>query len=64
LWLFGYGSLYLQGRLSLLEQRPAAIEGWGSPVWQGSMNNRGTPMRLGRVLTLIEAPNVAAKGMA
>jgi glutathione-specific gamma-glutamylcyclotransferase len=56
LWVFGYGSLLFRPGFPFVERRAAYVEGWERRLDQGSPDHRGTPERLGRVATLVEAP--------
>ncbi|MDP5293262.1 gamma-glutamylcyclotransferase [Oceanimonas sp. CHS3-5] len=63
-WLFGYGSLIWKADFAFIERRPALIHGWARRFWQGSHDHRGTPVRPGRVATLVRQPGALCHGMA
>lgn len=62
-WIFGYGSLIWRPGFPFVDQRPATVHGMTRRLEQGSPDHRGTPERLGRVATLIEAPHASVDGV-
>ena len=63
-WIFGYGSLIWRPNFNYIERRPAKILGWSRRFYQGSPDHRGTPDRLGRVVTLVPSPEAECYGVA
>ena len=62
LWVFGYGSLLWRPGFPFVERCAAFVEGHARRLDQGSPDHRGTPERLGRVATLVEAPGSRCGG--
>lgn len=62
LHVFGYGSLLFRPDFPFVTRRSASITGWQRRLDQGSPDHRGTPERLGRVATLVLAPNARCFG--
>ena len=62
LWVFGYGSLLWRPGFPFVERCAAFVEGYARRLDQGSPDHRGTPERLGRVATLVEAPGSRCGG--
>lgn len=60
LWIFGYGSLLFRPDFPYEERLPAEVRGFVRRLDQGSPDHRGTPERLGRVVTLLRADDPAA----
>lgn len=63
-WFFGYGSLIWRPEFAFSARHPGYIDGWARRFWQGSPDHRGTPDRLGRVVTLVQEPGARCWGMA
>src|SRR5690349_25106732 len=63
LWIFAYGSLLWRPGFSFEERRAAIVRGFERRIEQGSPDHRGTPERLGRVATLVEAPQASVDGV-
>jgi glutathione-specific gamma-glutamylcyclotransferase len=63
LWIFGYGSLIWRPGFSYRERRLAHAVGWRRVLAQGSPDHRGTPERLGRVVTLVPAEGALCGGV-
>jgi cation transport regulator ChaC len=64
LWIFGYGSLIWRPGFPYRERRLAHAIGWRRVLAQGSPDHRGTPSRLGRVVTLVPAEGARCGGVA
>jgi cation transport protein ChaC len=62
-WVFGYGSLIWRPGFPFIDQRAATVRGMLRRLEQGSPDHRGTPERLGRVATLVEAPHASVDGV-
>lgn len=62
LWIFAYGSLLWRPGFAFEERRPAIVRGFERRLDQGSPDHRGTPERLGRVATLLRAPDRSCGG--
>jgi cation transport regulator ChaC len=62
-FVFGYGSLLFRPGFPFEERAVATVRGWARRFEQGSPDHRGTPERLGRVVTLVAAPGEACVGM-
>ena len=63
LWIFGYGSLIFRPGFPHEEKHPAIVSGWTRRLEQGSPDHRGTPERLGRVVTLVPTSGGAVGGV-
>jgi len=64
LWIFAYGSLLWRPGFAFEERRAAVVRGFERRLDQGSPDHRGTPDRLGRVATLMRAPQGVCGGAA
>ncbi len=62
LHVFGYGSLLFRPDFPYAERRGAYVRGWQRRLDQGSPDHRGTPSLLGRVATLVRAPEARCGG--
>ena len=62
LHVFGYGSLLFRPDFPFSARRGAYVSGWQRRLDQGSPDHRGTPSRLGRVATLVFAPDARCGG--
>ena len=62
LHVFGYGSLLFRPDFPYAARRGAYVRGWQRRLDQGSPDHRGTPERLGRVATLVLAPDARCGG--
>jgi cation transport regulator ChaC len=62
LHVFGYGSLLFRPDFPYAARRGAYVQGWQRRLDQGSPDHRGTPERLGRVATLVLAPDARCGG--
>ncbi|MDC3959692.1 gamma-glutamylcyclotransferase [Polyangium jinanense] len=62
-WIFGYGSLLWRPGFPYVEAKAARVAGLSRRLEQGSPDHRGTPERLGRVATLVPAPNAHVGGL-
>lgn len=63
LWIFGYGSLLFRPGFPHEERLPAHLPGFVRRFYQGSPDHRGTPERLGRVVTLERSPGARCGGV-
>jgi cation transport regulator ChaC len=63
LWVFGYGSLIWRPGFAFMERCAARVDGFERRLDQGSPDHRGTPERLGRVATLVRAPDRQCGGV-
>ncbi len=64
MWVFGYGSLIWRPTFPFAERVGATVRGWERRFWQGSVDHRGVVDAPGRVVTLVQAPDVELWGMA
>jgi len=64
LWVFGYGSLIWNPGFDYKECKVGRIDGYCRRFYQGSDTHRGSPQRLGRVVTLMEEEGVSTWGRA
>ena len=64
IWIFGYGSLIWRPNFAFIDRQPAKILGWSRRFYQGSPDHRGTPEKLGRVVTLVANPDDECFGIA
>ncbi|MDB4994763.1 MAG: Cation transport protein chaC [Myxococcaceae bacterium] len=62
LHVFGYGSLLFRPDFPYAARSGAYVRGWQRRLDQGSPDHRGTPERLGRVATLVRAPDARCGG--
>jgi cation transport regulator ChaC len=62
LWIFGYGSLLFRPGFPHDERLLAHLPGFARRFHQGSPDHRGTPERLGRVVTLERSPGARCSG--
>ena len=61
-FVFGYGSLLFRPDFPHVTARVASVRGWRRRFDQGSPDHRGTPERLGRVVTLVAEANAVCVG--
>jgi cation transport regulator ChaC len=61
-WIFGYGSLLFRPGFPHEARLPAYLPGYARRFHQGSPDHRGTPERLGRVVTLVPSPGARCGG--
>eukprot|EP00794_Sanderia_malayensis_P020607 gene20607-22640_t len=54
IWIFGYGSLIWRPNFSYTERIVGYVNGFERRFWQGSIYDRGSTDRPGRVATLVE----------
>jgi cation transport regulator ChaC len=64
LWIFGYGSLLFRPDFPFERSAVATVAGLARRFHQGSPDHRGTPARLGRVVTLVREPGASTTGIA
>lgn len=63
-WVFAYGSLVFRPGFAYVRREIASIAGWERRLDQGSPDHRGTERLLGRVATLVRAPDARCVGVA
>lgn len=61
-FVFGYGSLLFRPDFPHAPPRVAVVRGWMRRFDQGSPDHRGTPERLGRVVTLVKREGAECVG--
>jgi glutathione-specific gamma-glutamylcyclotransferase len=64
LWIFGYGSLLFRPDFPFARSAVGTVADHARRFHQGSPDHRGTPERLGRVVTLVGAPGESTTGVA
>lgn len=63
-WVFGYGSLVWRPGFDFIDTKVGFIKHYSRRFWQGNDVHRGSPSKLGRVVTLVEKQGAITWGRA